>query len=155
MMAPYDAASTRHCVVALAAALWALIFAVFHIVWAAGSYVGLDPEGARQAFARPWFLPYDLVVSAMCLIAVPAALALVMPWGQRVPRRLLLTVTWIGTVLLALRAGAGLIQAVYELVTGRFSFARLGIWEPWFYVGAVLFVANLWMYSRRHATRTS
>ena len=35
---------------AYAAALWALVFAVLHLVWAAGWYVGLEPEQAREAF---------------------------------------------------------------------------------------------------------
>ena len=36
---------------AYGAAIWALIFAVFHIVWAAGWYPLLNAEQARIAFA--------------------------------------------------------------------------------------------------------
>jgi hypothetical protein len=36
------------------AAIWASIFAVFHIVWAAGWYPLLNAEQARVAFAVPW-----------------------------------------------------------------------------------------------------
>lgn len=135
--------------IAYAAACWALIFAVFHIVWAAGWYVGLDPAAAAAAFAVPWKLAYDLVVAAMCLVAVPVALALAMPWGRRVPRRLLGALAWTGTSLLVLRAVASLIQAAYLFFRGRFSFHDMGVWEPWFYLGAVLFGTNLWRYSRR------
>jgi hypothetical protein len=67
--------------VAYAAALWAAVFAVFHVIWAAGWYPLLNAAHARIAFARPWFWAYDLVVAALCLIAVPVALAPVMsPW---------------------------------------------------------------------------
>jgi uncharacterized protein DUF3995 len=130
--------------VAYAAALWAAVFAVFHIIWAAGWYALLDAEQARAAFAVPWKWDYDVVVAAMCVIAVPVALAPVMSWGQRVPRRLIRTLAWIGTVLLVLRAVASLIEVGYLIMVGRFSLADMGIWEPWFYLGAILFGVSTW-----------
>lgn len=130
--------------VAYAAALWAAVFAVFHIVWAAGWYPLLDAEKARIAFATPWKWAYDVVVAAMCVIAVPVALAPVMSWGSHVPRRFVLSLAWIGTTLLVLRAAASLVQAGYLIATGQFSLAVLGIWEPWFYLGAVLFTLSTW-----------
>jgi hypothetical protein len=75
--------------VAYAAALWASVFAVFHIVWAAGRYPLLDAEQARIAFAVPWKWAYDVAVAAMCVIAVPVALAPVRSWGRHAPRRLI------------------------------------------------------------------
>ena len=39
--------------VAYAAAVWAFVFACFHVVWALGWYPLLDAEGARAAFATP------------------------------------------------------------------------------------------------------
>jgi hypothetical protein len=138
-----------HYWVAGAAAGWALVFAVFHIVWAAGWYPLLDAEQARLAFATPWKWAFDVVVAIMCVVAVPVALALGTPLGERVPRRVFVNAAWVGTSLLVLRAAASLVQAIYELSSGRFSLERLGIWEPWFYIGALLFSVNLWMYSRR------
>jgi hypothetical protein len=134
--------------IAYAAACWALVFAAFHIVWAAGWYIGLDPVQAQAAFAVPWKLAYDLVVAGMCIVAVPVALAMAMPWGQRLPRRLLKTLAYTGTGLLVLRALASLIQAIYLLVVGQFTFQDMGVWEPWFYLGATLFAINLWQYRR-------
>jgi len=130
--------------VAYAAALWALVFACFHIVWALGRYPLLNAEGARVAFAIPWKWTFDVVVAAMCVIAVPVALAPVMSWGQRGPRRLIYTLAWIGSALLVLRSVASLIQAAYFVATGRFRFADIGIWEPWFYAGAILFTLSTW-----------
>lgn len=144
----YEPARTRPPWVAWAAAVWALVFAVVHLVWGAGWYVGLDAATARAAFANPWFLAYDLAVAGACLVAVPVALALGMPWGRRVPRRLLGTIAWTGTVLLGLRSVASLIQAAYVVVTGRFTLRAMGIWEPWFYLGAVLFGLSTWRYWR-------
>lgn len=134
--------------VAYAAALWASVFAVFHIVWAAGWYPLLDAEKARVAFANPWKWAYDVVVAGMCVIAVPVALAPVASWGEHLPRRLIYALAWIGSTLLALRATASLVQAGYLIAVGRFRFAVLGVWEPWFYVGAILFGLSTWR-SRR------
>jgi len=148
-------ARSQHYWIAYAAACWALVFAAFHIVWAAGWYIGLDPVQAQAAFAVPWKLAYDLVVAGMCIVAVPVALALAMPWGQRVPQRLLGALAWTGTGLLLLRAVGSLIQAAYLLVTGQFSLQDMGVWEPWFYVGAALFAINLWRYWRRGRARAA
>lgn len=134
--------------IAYAAALWASVFATFHIIWAAGWYPLLDAEQARVAFATPWKWAYDVVVAAMCVIAVPVALAPVMTWGRYVPRRLIYALAWIGSTLLVLRSVASLVQAGYLIATGRFRFADVGIWEPWFYLGAILFSLSTWR-SRR------
>jgi hypothetical protein len=130
--------------VAYAAALWALVFAVFHIIWAAGWYPLLDAEGARIAFATPWKWTFDVVVAGMCVVAVPIALAPVMTWGRYVPHRLLVTLATTGSALLVLRAAASLIQIGYFIATGRFRLAAIGIWEPWFYLGAILFTLSTW-----------
>jgi hypothetical protein len=134
--------------VAYAAALWASVFAAFHIVRAAGWYPLLDAEQARIAFANPWKWAFDVVVAAMCVIAVPVALAPVMSWGRHLPRRLIYTLAWTGSGLLVLRSAASLVQAGYLVAMGRFRFAVMGIWEPWFYLGAILFSLSTWR-SRR------
>jgi hypothetical protein len=134
--------------VAFAAALWALVFGIFHVIWAAGRYPLLDAEKARVAFAVPWMWAYDVCVAGMCFIAVPVALAPVMAWGRHVPMRLVRALAWIGTALLVLRAAASLVQMAYFIGAGRFRLAVLGIWEPWFYLGAVLFAVSTWRASR-------
>lgn len=50
--------------VAYAAALWALVFAAFHLVWAAGWYPLLNAEEVRIAFANPWKWAFDVLVAA-------------------------------------------------------------------------------------------
>ena len=129
--------------VAYAAALWATVFAVFHVIWAAGWYPLLNAEQARLAFATPWKWAYCVVVAVLCLIAVPVALAPVTAsWGRHLPRRPIYTLACVGSTLLVLRAGASLVQLSYLATTGRFTV--LGIWEPWFYLGAILFTLNTW-----------
>lgn len=137
---------------ACAAAVWALVFAVFHLLWATGLYVGLNHEQARMAFSKRGFLVYDLVVAAACLFAVPVALALAMPRARRLPRRLVGILAWTGTGLLMLRSGASLIQAAYLIATQRFDIKTMGIWEPWFYLGATLFGVSTWRYWRARAS---
>lgn len=138
---------------AYAAALWALIFAAFHVIWATGWYVGLNSETARVAFAKTPFFVYDLVVVGLCAFAVPVALGLAMSWGQRLPR-LVGFFAWIGTGILVLRSVASIIQAVYLIATGRFPIEIRGLWELWFYLGAILFtVATLHFW--RHRARSN
>src|SRR4030095_258148 len=119
--------------VAYAAALWAAVFAVFHIIWAAGWYPLLDAEQMRVAFATPWKWRFDVLVAAMCLIAVPVALAPVVAWGQRLPQRLIFRIAWIGSALLVLRLVAAAVQTAYLVAVGRFRLAVIGIWDWWFF----------------------
>lgn len=131
-----------------AAALWALIFAVLHLMWAAGWHIGLDRELARKAFEQRWFLIYDLVVAALCVVAVLVALALVRPWGMRLPRVLVGGLAWCGSAVLMLRGGAGAAQTLYVAATGRSILVLSQLWELWFCVGAVLFGVSTWRFSR-------
>jgi hypothetical protein len=133
---------------AYAAALWALIFAVFHVIWATGWYVGLDHVQARIAFAKTPFFIYDLVVAGMCAFAVPVALALEMPWGRRVPRWLVGLFAWGGTGLLVLRSVASIVQGVYLIGSRQFVVDSRVKWELWFYLGAILFSLSTWRFWR-------
>jgi len=101
------------------AALWALIFALLHIAWAAGWYVGLPAEKAREAFQKPWFLAYNLIAAGMCAVAVPLALALTQQWGRRLPVRLLIFAGWSVAGILALRGVAGVIKMAYLTAIGE------------------------------------
>ena len=124
---------------AFAAATWAFVFAIFHIVWAAGWYPLLDAEEARVAFATRWKWIYDVVVAVVCVIAVPVALATVTSWGRHVPRRFLNALVWTGAGLLLARSIASVVHTIYLVSAGQFQLAEFSIWEPWFYLGAVLF----------------
>jgi hypothetical protein len=131
------------------AAIWAFSFSVLHVVWATGWYVGLHQESARRAFEQPWFLVYDLGVAVVCALAVAVALALVQPWGRRVPRRLVGVLAWSGTGLLVFRGGSGAAQSLYFAATGRNVVAVSLFWEIWFCVGAALFSLSTWRFWRR------
>jgi hypothetical protein len=112
------------------AALWAFVFAALHIAWAMGFYVGLEEAAARAAFQRSWFLAYDMVAAALCVLGGALALSRA--------RRVLFSV---GAMVLALRAIGGALQVAHAIATGRDLSERTLLWEAWFCVGAVLFGA--------------
>ena len=132
-----------------AAALWALIFTFLHIAWWAGWYVLLPHEEARWSLSRPWFRVYDLVVAGACLLAVFVAMALVQSWGRRVPRSLLSSLAWAGTVLLVVRGLGSIVQTAYLVITRRYVFQPMHLYEIWFWLGAVLFSMTLLQARRR------
>ena len=128
------------------AALWALIFAALHVVWAAGWYIGLQEEQARRAFQQTWFLVYDLVAAMICALGVIVALAFVQLWGQHLSRRLLSIFAWCGTGLLVLRGAAGIIKIIYLAAIGRSILDPMALWDVWFCLGAVLFSLMIWQF---------
>jgi hypothetical protein len=134
------------------AAVWALIFTLLHGIWAVGWYIGLQEAHAQWAFQRTWTKVYNLVIVAMCGLAVVVALALVQPWGRALPRRLLSLLMWCGTGLLVLRGGGGLVKTAYLIVAGKYTFHPMHLYDVWFCLGAVLFGLSLWHF--RRASRT-
>ncbi|MDQ3748946.1 MAG: DUF3995 domain-containing protein [Acidobacteriota bacterium] len=130
------------------AALWALIFAFLHVVWAAGWYIGLPAEKMREAFQKTWFLVYDLIAAGMCTVAVPLALALTRQWGRQLPVRLLVFVGWSVTGILALRGVAGVIKIAYLAAIGENIANPLFLWDFWFCLGAALFGLSTWNFRR-------
>jgi hypothetical protein len=137
------------------AALWALIFAALHVVWALGWYIGLQQELARKAFQQRWFLVYDLVVAGLCALAVAVALALVQPWGRRLPRSLIGVLGWGGAGLLSLRGGVSVVQAAYIEATGGKAILGFALWDVWFCLGGVLFGVSIWRFWRASGLRGS
>lgn len=132
------------------AALWALIFTLLHVAWAAGWYIGLPEEQARAGFQQTWFLVYNIVTAGMCALAVLVALALVQAWGHHLPYRPLIVLAWCGTALLVVRSSIGVTQIAYHIGTGTYSLHPTDFYEGWFCLGAVLFSYSLWQFQRAH-----
>ena len=135
-----------------AAAAWAFTFGIFHFIWAMGWYVGLDAKEAEKAFAKPLLYAFNLLIAAMCALAVPIALVFVRPSEKRKLHKFVSALAWTGAILLVLRSTASIVQTVYLLVTQQFSGElRVVVWEVWFYCGAILWGLTVWHFALRQA----
>jgi hypothetical protein len=125
---------------AVAASLWSLIFAAAHLAWACGWYVGLDPVAAAAAFARPWFLAYDVTVALGCFVVAGAFGVLAANHGGRL-RSAAHVVSVVAAVVVAVRAVTGLGALAWR--GSALAGALASGWDGWFVLGAVLFGAAL------------
>ncbi|MBW3634311.1 MAG: DUF3995 domain-containing protein [Chloroflexi bacterium] len=125
------------------ACAWTLLFAAPHVWWALGVSAGF-PGGDtayRAAMSSAWFIRYNLFVVFLCAVGVLVVLALVTPLGRAVPRRVLLTLAWLGAALLTARGVAGLVaDGSSDLV-----------WWPAFMLGGVLYGMVAWRH--QHGSR--
>jgi hypothetical protein len=151
--------------VGCATVAWAFVFAGVSFYWASGGTVGVSTIG--PAITKP-VLAHDPAWIALLWVTVVLkvlvgllALALVQPWGQRVPRRPLLVVAWGACLVMALYEGAaswiqhGLMAAgVIGVPSGLGMTAlrwHLLLWDPWWLVGGLLLGVAAWGYARSTA----
>jgi Protein of unknown function (DUF3995) len=146
---------------AYAAAAWALLFAAMSFFWALGGTLGLDTLGneiEREARDRdPDTIAVVWVTGFLKVLGAVLALALVMPWGGRLPRRLLLIAAWaVGLGLLAYALAnfvqhglmkSGAIDTPEALGSSAATWHLL-FWDPFWLLGGVLFTAAAWQYGR-------
>ncbi|MCE6995123.1 DUF3995 domain-containing protein [Saccharothrix sp. S26] len=139
------------------------LYAVVSAYWAVGGTAGLDTLGgalAEMARARdPQLIVIVWSTVVLKLVGAVLGLALVQPWGRRVPRWLLLTASWGATVVLVLYGGV-LVVAQSLIAVGVVPRAssfdpvafywHLFVWDPWFLLwGVLLGVATLRFARRR------
>ena len=108
------------------------------------------------AMARdPWFVALVWATGVAKVLA--GLLALVRPWGRRIPRWVLLAGAWGGGALLVLHGGDFVVQGALALggfvdVPAPAPWAAIRwytfLWGPWFLVGGLLFCAAAWRYGR-------
>ena len=138
---------------AYAACAWALAFAVVHLYWALGGTVGLPP--GMSVGMNPALFVIDVIAVPLCVAGALLALSLVRPWGHLFPRRLLLVCAWAACALLILHSAPTLLEGglvVAGLRDGDLSLLErwsLFVYEPWFFIGGVLYGAAAWGYGRR------
>ncbi len=143
---------------------WALAFAAMSFYWAAGGLLGIETQGhaikdAALALRRdPQFVALVWSTGAAKVLGALLALALVQPWGQALPRRLLLIPAWIGGVGMVAYGGIplvvnGLMLTGLLRVPGPVDWVAIRwhflLWDPWWTAGGALFVAAAWSYQRR------
>lgn len=139
------------------AAAAAFSFAVVSIYWGLGGRWGLDTLGGdieRLARARdPAILAANWAAAVLKLAGGALALALVQPWGRRLPRRPVVVSARIGAVLLTVYGAVQLagvllvhvgVTEVATPVASEVVYWRLLLWEPWFVVWGLLLGAAAW-----------
>jgi hypothetical protein len=136
-----------------AAFAWAVVFALMSRYWAAsGSFGGgkLGIEIDRLAHERnASFVAGLWAAFALKTLAAGLALALVAPWGRRLPRRLLLVLGGATGAGITLYALANLVQHAL-MATGAISTPdalgpdalpwHLALWDPFWLLGGLLFL---------------
>jgi hypothetical protein len=134
-----------------------LLFAALSFFWAAGGRTGLQPLEQPPASSRTVWLLADLAGGIVKIGAGLLALALVRTGAHRRIHGLLLAAAWIGGVGLCLYGSLGLVSDVlhvtgiiHDPATRKWFVWYLVLWDPWFVLGGVLFVATAW-FTRRSA----
>ncbi|MGH3728274.1 MAG: DUF3995 domain-containing protein [Micromonosporaceae bacterium] len=128
------------------AAAWAALFAVVHLYWLAGGRLGLPEQ--LSLFDNLPLLIIDIIAIPMCAVAAVLALALVCPWGRRLPRRLVLAGAWTTAAVLVVHAVPSMVDWVALAVGARTPgdltalerFATF-LYEPFFLAGGLLYLA--------------
>ena len=93
---------------------WATFFTAMHGYWALGGRVGFGDQNDPLP-AVTWDLAgitFTVVVGAMFAAGMAVPVALVRPWGRRIPGRLLVSLMWIGATILVVRGGLGFVDNV-------------------------------------------
>ncbi|MCP2340502.1 DUF3995 domain-containing protein [Actinomadura rupiterrae] len=139
---------------AYTAAVWGVLFSAVHVYWLADGRLGL-PDG-RSIYSTPALLVIDVIAIPASLGAAGMALALIRPWGRRLPRRALAGAVWGTTAVLLVHALPSIPDWI-GLIAGARDAADFSseerfttfLYEPWFMTGGVLFGLAAW-FTRRH-----
>ena len=153
-------------VAAYAAAIVAFAYALVSLYWALGGHALVATVGGYvEQFARRGGAVPVLVALAAAAAKVAGgllALALVRPWGRRVPRRWLLMGSSVASVLLVVYGGLNVLAGALVLFdvihpAGRVDRTALrwhvGVWDLWFLVWGILLALAAIGYWRRTAHR--
>jgi hypothetical protein len=150
-----------------AAATWAFLFAAMSFYWALGGRLGSETIGdaiTKPVLAGdPTILAIVWITGVLKVVAGVVALALVQPWGQRIPRSALLLAGWGAGTLFLVYGAANLVQDALIVLgaiptpTGLGAVAarwHLCLWDPWWLLGGVLFALASWSYWRHGHTHS-
>ncbi|MDG4791544.1 hypothetical protein O7626_37580 [Micromonospora sp. WMMD1102] len=143
---------------AYGALAWLIFFVLSHVVLVL--FPGDDPTGDG-----PWgmtaYVVYNVVLIVMSAVGAAVVVATARPPARLLPRWVLLTPLWIGSVLLVVRGVPGMAEnllmvtgirrggfvGTQDISVGEF-WAGIGI-NTYFFTGAVLLVATTVSYARR------
>ena len=143
-----------------------LAYALVSVYWGLGGTAGVDTLGGQlEELARarqPVLIAVLWVTVVLKLVGALLGLAVVRPWGRRLPRWLLLTAAWGATTVLVLYGGVlvigqalvqvGVLHAADSMDWRAFHW-HLYLWDPWFLLwGLLLGIATL-AFTRRTRRR--
>lgn len=136
-------------------AAWCLLFALVSFYWALGGDIGVNTVGSGIRENENVELLLWLTGVAK-LLGIGLALALIEPWGWRLPRWLLLIAgTGAGLALTAhglefLIGGTLMLTGVIEEQSslGDSLPWYVGLWGPWWTIGGLLFLWATWRFWR-------
>lgn len=154
---------------AYGACAWAVAFAAMSFYWAAAmslswpaeGILGIETQGhaIKELALAPRHDPkfVALLWGTGVVKVIAALLALVRPWGQALPRPLLLAAAWTAGVGMTAYGGIpfvvnGLMLAGVLNVPGSVDWTAIRwhfvLWDPWFTVGGILFALAARQYRR-------
>jgi uncharacterized protein DUF3995 len=149
-----------------AAFAWTLVFIVFHVYWYLGGHLGIgDAPNALPGMPSSvggWIV--QIVELAMFVAGLVVPVALVRRWERIGPRWMLLSLTWLGSAVLAVRGGAGIVDDLlrmthilpngltgltYEQALGQAHPSAYTLWslasiDVYFLIGGILFGVAAW-----------
>lgn len=146
---------------AYAACGWAFLFAALSFFWAAGGRTGLHPLEQQAASNNLVWIAISLSAGVLKALAGLMAVAIVRSWGPRRYRKLLVAAAWVLGVGMFLYGSLGLVSdvlhvtgVIYDPANWKWFFWYLVLWDPWWVLGGVLFVATAW-FSRHPGVEVS
>ena len=141
---------------AWAACGWAFLFAALSFFWAAGGRTGIQPLELQAASDRAIWVLINLGTGAGKLLIGLFALACLLSWGRFIPHKLLQIGAWLLGIGMLLYGGAGLVSDILHVagVVGdpaqnKWFFWYLVVWDPWWMLGGLLFIAVAWLTRRQ------
>lgn len=144
--------------VAALACGWALLFAALSFFWAAGGHTGLQPLEQAPEASRGLWAATNIVAGLLKVGGGLLALALVYLGGRPRLHRALLIAAWIGGIGFCLYGGLGLISDILHVTgiiddpaTRHWFMVYLVLWDPYWMLGGILYVAIAWLTVRADA----
>lgn len=136
---------------AYGAAGWAFVFAAMSFHWARGGRwsLGTQAVAIQEQFEDADFVAVLWATGALKVAAGVLALALVRPFGRRVPRVVVKGAGWGTAVTLLLYGGLGWVQALLwetgavdipRSVGAQAATWKLLFWDPFWLLGGALFL---------------
>lgn len=88
---------------------WVVVFVAWHVVWYLTG-LAFPTSSHSHGTARTVYTAASILTDLMWVIGCILPLALVQPWGRRIPRWMRLSAAWIATGVLAARGLSGIID---------------------------------------------